>query len=197
VGIEIQVLPFRAIKGRVVYYNSKTTVEQMRSGFKYERLRQAISVVITDHTLFPDEPSYLNYYELRNRESGALFTDLQQYVILELSKLPDEDDGRAIWPYLKFFKCRREEEFEMLTKRHPEMKPQVEEYRRLTWNQQRRLLADYWEKQHRDAQATLDYALEEGLEKGREESRQALAEKDREIAELKRKLQDRQGPAEV
>jgi predicted transposase/invertase (TIGR01784 family) len=69
VGIEIQVLPFRAIKERVVYYNSKTTVEQMKSGFKYERLRQTISVVITDHTLFPDEPSYLNYYELRNRES--------------------------------------------------------------------------------------------------------------------------------
>jgi hypothetical protein len=94
----------------------------------------------------------------------------------------------------------------MWKKRHPKVEPQVEEYR-LTWGQRRRLLADYWEKQRRDAQAALDYAREEGFKKGLEESRralaeqkrdraiaekdQALAEKDREIAELQRKLQDR------
>jgi hypothetical protein len=89
------------------------------------------------------------------------------------------------------------------------MKPQVEEYRRLTWNQQRRLLADYWEKQHRDAQATLDYAREEGREESRQalaekdqtiaeqvqtivEQKQTLVEKDRKIAELQRRLQDKE-----
>jgi hypothetical protein len=28
-------------------------------------------VVITDHTLFPNEASYLNHYELRNRKSSG------------------------------------------------------------------------------------------------------------------------------
>jgi flagellar biosynthesis/type III secretory pathway protein FliH len=100
----------------------------------------------------------------------------------------------------------------MLGKRHPEVQPQVEEYQRISWSQRRRLLADYWEKQRRDAAAAMHYArnegLEEGLEKGRLESQQALTEKDREleanrqahlqtltekdreIAELRRKLQD-------
>jgi hypothetical protein len=95
---------------------------------------------------------------------------------------------------LKFFKCRSREEFEMLWKRHPEVKGAVEEYQRLSWNKRRRLLADYWEKQRRDAQAATDYAhdegLEQGLEQGRAESRQALMEKDQEILELQRKLRE-------
>jgi uncharacterized coiled-coil protein SlyX len=59
-------------------------------------------------------------------------------------------------------------------------------------------LADYWEKQRRDARAATDYAREEGLEAGRAESQQALveiqqalAEKEREIAELRRRLEGR------
>jgi hypothetical protein len=64
----------------------------------------------------------------------------------------------------------------------------VEEYQRIS---RRRRLADYWEKQRRDAEAAMDYARDEGREQGRAESRQALAEKDREIAELRRKLLDR------
>jgi predicted transposase/invertase (TIGR01784 family) len=200
-AVEIQVLRYPSMLSRVVYYNSKMTAEQMKSGFKYAALRQAVSVVITNHELLPLELGYLNYYELRNRKSGSLFTDLQQYVILELPKVPKEDDGEPVWPFLQFFKCRRAEEFEMLGKKHPEVGPQVEEYQRISWSQRRRLLADYWEKQRRDAAAALDYAREEG----RAESRQALAEKDqalaekdqelaekeRELAELRRKLEGR------
>jgi predicted transposase/invertase (TIGR01784 family) len=201
IGIDIQIAPYRAMRERIVYYNDKMAVEQLRSGSDYAALRRTISVAITNYTLLPEETSYLNRVDLRNRESGNLFTDLQQYVILELSKLPDEDDGEAVWPFLRFFKCRTEEEFEMLKKRHPEVQEQVEEYQRLSWSQRRRLLADYWEKQRRDARAALAYArdegLEEGLEKGRAENQQALTEnqqmlteKDREITELRRKLRE-------
>jgi hypothetical protein len=95
------------------------------------------------------------------------------------------------WPFLRFFKCRTEEEFKVLAKRHPEVQGPVEEYQRISWSKRRRLLADYWEKQRRDARAATDYAREEGLEAGRAESQQALAEKDREIAELRRRLGER------
>jgi hypothetical protein len=78
------------------------TVDQMKSGFKYDVLRQAISVVITDHTLLPDEGGYMNCYELRNRKSGKLFTDLQQYAILELPKVPEEDDGSPCGRFCNF-----------------------------------------------------------------------------------------------
>jgi hypothetical protein len=163
---------------------------------------QTISVVITNYTLLPHERTYLNYIELRNRTSGAVFTDLQEYIILELSKLPEDDDGQAVWPYMKFFKCRTEEEFEMLAKGHPEVRGPVEEYRRISWSERRRMLADYRERQWRDEQAALDYARDEGRDEIRAElgkvitekdqviveSQQALEEKDREIVELRRRL---------
>jgi predicted transposase/invertase (TIGR01784 family) len=205
IAIDVQVLRYSFMRSRIHYYNSKMLTEQMRSGFDYDALRQTINVVITNHTLAPEEEDYLNFYDMRNRKSGKLFTNLQEYVTLELSKLPDEDDGHPVWPFLQFFKCRTEEEFEMLGKRYPKMKPQVEEYQQISWSQRRRLLADYWEKQRRDAAAAMHYARNEGLEDGRLESQQALAEKDRvieenrqalekqarEIAELRQKLRDR------
>jgi predicted transposase/invertase (TIGR01784 family) len=192
IAVELQVLRYKAMRERIVYYNARNTADQMKSGHRYETLRQSISVVITNYDLLPKAPSYLSRIELRDSETGELFTDLQQYVILDLSKLPEEDDGRAVWPYLKFFKCRTKEEFEMLWKRHPEVKGPVEEYQRLSWNKRRRLLADYWEKQRRDAQAATDYAHDEGLEQGRAESRQALMEKDQALAEKDQALMENQ-----
>jgi predicted transposase/invertase (TIGR01784 family) len=171
-SVELQVLPYKAMLERIVYYNARITADQMKSGSKYETLRQSVSVVITNYTLLPGESSYLNRIELRNRESGALFTDLQQYVILELTKLPEEDDGQAMWPYMKFFKCRTEEEFEMLWKRHPEVKKPVEEYRRLSRDERRRLVAYYRDKQKYDAEAALDYARDEGLAQGLAQGRE-------------------------
>jgi predicted transposase/invertase (TIGR01784 family) len=198
VSIDVQILRYSAMRSRIHYYNSKMLMEQMKSGFDYAAIRQSINVVITDYTLLPDEDDYLNVYDMRNRKSGRLFTNLQEYVILELPKLPEEDDEHPVWPFLKFFKCRRKEEFEMLGKRHPEVEPQVEEYQRISWSKRRRLLADYWEKQRRDAASAMIYARNEGREEGRAESQQALtekdrelAEKDREIEELRRKLRDR------
>ena len=79
----------------------------------------------------------------------------------------------------------------MLAKRHPEVETQVNEYQRMSWRQRRRLLADYWEKQRRDARSAMEYAREEGRAEGRAESRAELAEKDRELAELRRRLEDR------
>jgi flagellar biosynthesis/type III secretory pathway protein FliH len=128
-----------------------------------------------------------------------------------------EDDGHPVWPYLRFFKCRTEEEFEMLKQQHPEMQGPVEAYERLSLRKRWRMIADLQEKQRRDARAALDYArdegLAEGLEKGLAEGQQALAEKerviaesqqviaeqdqtlaekDREIAELRRRLEDKE-----
>jgi hypothetical protein len=62
-----------------------------------------------------------------------------------------------------------------------------------------RMIADYREKERRDARAALGYARDEGLAEGRAEGQQALvekdqviAEKDREIMELRRRLQDKE-----
>jgi predicted transposase/invertase (TIGR01784 family) len=73
--------------------------------------------------LIEEEETYVNEYALRNKK-GHCFTDLLKVVILELPKLPEKED-EAVWPWLKFFKCKKQEEYEMLAKKHPELKEAV------------------------------------------------------------------------
>jgi predicted transposase/invertase (TIGR01784 family) len=150
-------------------------------------------VVITNHILLPEEEGYMNTYEMRNSGSGRLFTDLQRYVILELPKLPEEDDGQPIWPHLRFLKSRGKEEMEVLVEEHPEMRTVVGEYKRMTVLEKIRRRAEAREKDRRDTWAALEYAKDEGRDEGREEVRaelgKVITEKDRENQAIKREIE--------
>jgi predicted transposase/invertase (TIGR01784 family) len=169
VNVEVQIRRYKLMIPRLVFYNSTMITDQMGAGFNYDQIRQTITLVIADHVLLPEEAGYLNTYELRNRESGRLFTDLQQYVIVELPKLPEQDDGKALWPHLRFMKCRGEEEMAMLAEEYPEVRPLVAEYKRMTFVERLRKRAEYREKQRRDEWAALEYMKDEGREQGRAE----------------------------
>jgi predicted transposase/invertase (TIGR01784 family) len=215
VDVEVQVERDKTMRQRIIYYLAKMVTEQMKAGFGFDKVRQTISVLIADHKVLPDDTDcgpaqYLNTFELRSK-TGELFTDLQKVVILELPKVPNEDDGQAIWPYLRFFKCKTEEDINMLLKKHPEVQPVVEEYHRISWSKRRRWRAEYMENQRREAYSALETARDEVraekdqiiaeiiaekdqalMEKDQSlmEKDRALMEKDRVIAELMRKMQD-------
>jgi predicted transposase/invertase (TIGR01784 family) len=76
--------------------------------------------------MLDEEDDYLNGYAFLNKVSGKPFTRMVELVILELSKLPDKKD-RPVWPWLKFLKCEREEEFMELVQKNPEVKRPVAE----------------------------------------------------------------------
>ena len=65
----------------------------------------------------------MNVYELRNDKNRS-FTDLLKVVIIELPKLPEEEDS-ALWPWLRFLKCKAKEEYEMLAKKYPKLKKPI------------------------------------------------------------------------
>jgi hypothetical protein len=71
-AIDVQVLRYSFMRPRIHYYNSKMLTGQMKSGFDYDAIRQSINVVITNHTLLPEEDGYLNVYEMRNRKSQGI-----------------------------------------------------------------------------------------------------------------------------
>ncbi|WP_081503627.1 Rpn family recombination-promoting nuclease/putative transposase [Treponema primitia] len=166
VNIEVQVERYKFFIQRIIYYLAKMLVEQMKAGFNYGRINQTICVVIANHILCPEEEHYLNSYDLRNPITGRLFTDLLKVVILELPKVPETDDNRAIWPWLQFFKCKTKEDFTMLAKTHPEVKPAINEYAKLSWSDRRRMIADYKEKARRDKYAMMEFAKDEGRDEG-------------------------------
>ncbi|AEF86006.1 conserved hypothetical protein [Treponema primitia ZAS-2] len=166
INVEVQVNRYKSMVKRIIYYLAKLLIEQMKSGFNYEKINQTICVVIVDHILCPEEEHYLNFYDLRNPLTGRPFTDLLKVVIIELPKVPKADDGQPIWPWLKFFKCQTKEELTMLTKTHPEVKPAVNEYAKISWSDRRRMIADFKEKQRRDKYDMLEFAKDEGRDEG-------------------------------
>jgi predicted transposase/invertase (TIGR01784 family) len=169
VQIEVQVQKFRSMRSRIVYYLSRMLTEQMKTGYDYDRIQQTVSIVICNYVLLPEETAYLNTYELRNTESRKLFTELIKVIILELPKVPKEDDGTAIWPWMHFFKCRKVEEFNMLATKHPEVSGPVAEIKRLSWSERRRMIAEAREKWRRDMAAMKKDAREDGLAEGKAE----------------------------
>jgi predicted transposase/invertase (TIGR01784 family) len=168
IDVEVQVKPFSTMRERILFYQAKLLAEQLHAGRPYERLRQVINVVLCNYVLLPEEKGYLHSYELRNSESGNLFTELTRIVIIELVKLT-EDNGRAEWPWLRLFTCRKREEYEMLAERHPEVRKVVGELKRLSWSERRRLIAESREKWRLDQQAREEDRFSEGLQQGKTE----------------------------
>ena len=122
--VELQVEPRTHLKNRVLYYMARLIADQIHWGEEYGKLHQVISIVICNHVLLKEEPSYINWYELRNNKNNHCFTEMLKLVILELPKLPETGET-GIWPWLKFFKCKTKEELEMLAKKYPELEEPV------------------------------------------------------------------------
>ena len=124
IHIELQVEKRANTRSRIVYYASKQISDQLKWGDDYNKLHQVISVVICNHLLLEEEETHFNEYGLINKRSKNNFTDLLKVVILELPKLPETEDN-ALWPWLRFLKCKKQEEYTMLAKKYPELEKPI------------------------------------------------------------------------
>ena len=123
IHIELQVDKTKNLRDRVLYYICRLIGDQLNWGDDYDKLHQVISIVICDHNMLEEESYYLNEYELKNKNNNC-FTKKLKLFILELPKIPETEDGAA-WRWLKFLKCEKKEDFEMLGKRYPEMEKPI------------------------------------------------------------------------
>jgi len=121
--IELQVEKKKNMRNRVMYYGARLIGDQLKWGDNYNKMHHVVSIVICDHNLLEEENSYMNIYELKNDQNRS-FTDLLKVVIIELPKLPEEEDGE-LWPWLRFLRCKEKEELEMLAKKYPKLKKPI------------------------------------------------------------------------
>jgi len=168
IHIELQVEKRKNMRNRITYYSARNVSDQLKWGDDYDKLHQAISIVICDHNLLEEEDYYFTEYGMKN-DKNRYFTKLQKVIILELPKLSEAEDG-PLWPWLRFLTCKKKEEYEMLVKKHPELKKPVQCVRKMSlfdqWRdiQFHRNLAKHDER-NRIAQIVED-AQAEGLAKG-------------------------------
>ena len=117
--IEMQMRRHDAFIERMVAYNSRQYASQLSRGQDYIDLRKSISLVIVDFPMFDDTEEYFEHITYR-RKNRKIFTNAQEYFILDLTKLPrDIMDSKEMWGAL--FKAETEEELKMLMTNFEEM----------------------------------------------------------------------------
>ena len=159
IHVELQVEKTANLRNRMMYYAARLISDQLNIGEDYNKLKQVVSILICDHVLLKEEDYYINEYEMRNVRNNS-FTNLLKLYILELPKLPEKEDS-AVWPWLKFFKCKKKEEYKMLAKKHPELEKAVNSAMKIPFRQKWRfamldLQMYYMDKRARKRQIQLD-----------------------------------------
>jgi len=165
VHIEMQILEQDDFPERVTYYNAKLLVTQLKSGDDY-KFQKTISIVISDFEIVKDSPKYHHKFQLTDVESGVKFTDVIEINTLELGKLGQADNTKK-HDWLQFLKAEREEEFDMLAMKSPELKQAVVELKRLSQTEEAQRLYEARQKAISDEKARM---------------RTAISKRDREIA---------------
>jgi predicted transposase/invertase (TIGR01784 family) len=143
----------------------------------YWTIQRTICILITNYELVPENESYRNRYTLRDPKTGSEFTDLLEIDVLELPKLPKDEDGTPLWDWMKFLSVEETEELTMLAKKNPQVKKAVVKLLALTEDERARMLADSREKLRRDISAQVRAGEMRGWEEGREEGLEEGLEK--------------------
>ncbi|GHV37331.1 hypothetical protein AGMMS49546_04770 [Spirochaetia bacterium] len=165
IHVEMQAAPYKFMRNRLMYYLSKLLWEQLKRGYEYGRLHQVISILICDHELIPETAAYINEWELRNRETGQIFTDLVKIITIELPKVPQGDNGEPEWGWLRLFKCKEIKELKMLARNHPELGEAVSIIERLNWPRRIRMYLEWKRLNRYDWENIVQYQIELAQEK--------------------------------
>jgi len=100
-------------------------------------------------------------YQLNDRRTGSTFSDVMEINTLELPKLPPNSDNTKLWDWLKFLKASREEDYQMLEQRSPQIKKAVGVLKELSENERTRHLEEAREKARWDEEARKRDAVEQ------------------------------------
>lgn len=183
IDVELQVQKTPFFSSRLVFYKDKLVVEQAGRGRHYGRIRPVYCVAICNFIMLPKQPGYIHHICLCDAKSGAVFTDLENLIIIELPKMSKISDGSKGWPVLECFRCKTVEEAEMHAKVYPAIKDIVAGLRGFSLTKEFRMAYDQYMIAREDRKLMdeeirsqcmregREEGIEKGIEKGRVEGR--------------------------
>ena len=179
--VEVQVKAQRSIWKRMLFYTSKMVVEQVKSGYKYEQINRAISILITNFVMVEENSAYHNCFRLHDAKTGAKYPDSLEINVLEIPKL-NTADGTQLGNWMRFFSATTEEDFMNIAQTSPAINEAWGVIKVLSGDERARALAEAREKARMDLDSYMDDARYEGeqagLQKGKlEVARNLLREK--------------------
>lgn len=187
--IEMQVLNVVAMEKRVLYNACKAYSNQLSSGEEYHKLNDVVAITITDFIMFPEIPSLITHFKLRE-DGGQVYSDDLALVFAELPKfdLPETELKTTLDRW--FFFLKHAEDLQVIPK-SLELEPAIvsafkmankaslsaaeleEQERREIYIQDQRGAIELAQQQAREE--GLEEGLEKGLEKGVKKGREEVA----------------------
>ena len=187
IDIEIQLAYMKAWADRSTFYVSKMLVEQVGINKKYSNIKKCIGINILDFDYIKDTQRFHTVYHLREDTEHIKYTDVMEIHIVELPKLPQNNDGTDLYSWIKFIKSNDKEEFEMLAKQSQYLQKAYETLEEISADQQKRLeytarqkaLYDYNTLMEENYERGIEEGVAKGIEKGIEQGKQQGKEETR------------------
>ena len=168
-NMEMQVPYFEYWANRVLFYVSKIYTGQIQKGDDYDKLQKCIHVSILDFIHFPQDNRCYRKITFCDVETGEQYTDLMELHVLELKKLPPEDqneDGVIRW--MRFLGGKSRKEFEDMAEKDEYIKEAYEDLKKLSLDEQKRLEYEVRQRAIRDHNSQMKSAERRGIEIGEE-----------------------------
>ena len=181
INVEIQVEPDAPMVKRIQFYLAKMLTEQIGEGDGYDVIKPVISIVITDFHLIDGSKAYHHRFRFYDAKNKVELTNVQEINTLELPKLPKKSDASDLFDWMMLIRAKSEEEYEMLAEKKPVFKKVVAVVKKLSADEEARMIHDKQELWRMDYAATMRNVERKGIEKGMEKGK---AEKACETARL-------------
>ena len=171
-NMEMQVAYFEYWINRVLYYISKVYSGQIKTVDSYDILKPCIHVSILDFIHFPHDTKCCRKIAFCDVETGKQYTNLMEIYILELKKLPGEDQNEAgIIRWMRFLGGKSRKEFEDMAKKDEYIEEAYNELKRLSLDEQKRMEYELRQKAVRDYNTQIKSAEKRGEKRGIETGR--------------------------
>ena len=174
VGMEMQVAKYDYWTNRILFYLCRMFTGQIEKGDTYDKLKKCIHVSFLDFIHFENDYDFYRKITLRD-EKNSEYTDLLELHILELKKLPPEEqneNGLLKWTRFLNGKCR--EDFEKMAEKDEYIDEAYELLKKMSADERKRLAYEAREKAVSDYNTQIKSSLERGEERLNSLNRQLL-----------------------
>ncbi|WP_303690588.1 Rpn family recombination-promoting nuclease/putative transposase [Megamonas hypermegale] len=169
IEIEVQVLPFKLMAERSLFYWSKMYAEQLNKSERYKKLKRTVAINLLNFDYLIEEKEWHNVYALLNIKSHRKLTDHMEIHFAEIPKfkLKDIRKMRASETWMAYFSGNYDDkELEELSMNKPIMKEVMDFERSFLMDKMQRREYEQREKALRDYYSYMDETFEDGYDKG-------------------------------
>ena len=167
IDLEMQVEAYDFWANRSIYYVSKMYTEQIKEGEDYDKLKKCIQVSILCFPLFKDDDKCYRRITFCDSESGEEYSDLIEMHVLELSKLPPEQQNETdLMKWMRFFGGTCEEDFKKMAEKDEYIGEAYEALKNMSEDEIKRMEYEARQKAIRDYNSYMHSAERRGIKNG-------------------------------